>query len=429
MPADVFANANAAGRVDWRPEPFGFAPVGPGPEEEDAGWCRRSIQGGSKSFYAASLLLPRRIRGPAYALYAFCRTADDAVDETGGPGMAARLAARLQRLAAGAPADHPADRAFATVMARHRLPVEIPAALIEGLAWDEQGRRYETLADVEAYAARVAATVGVMMTLIMGERRPEVLARACDLGVAMQLTNIARDVGTDAAMGRLYLPRGWLRAEGIDPEAWLAAPAHEAAHDPAHEAAYGQVRDAAHEAAHGPARDAAHGPARDDAHEAAHGPAHEPALGRVVLRLLTRAEALYDRALPGIAALPRDCRVGIMAARALYREIGRTVAAAGGDGVTARAVVGKRRKAALMAGALLEATLPPLLTGARVGLRETTAAEPLPATRFLVEAVERADAQSPGLRALEDRLGRALDVFVTASLHISAQGAGSRLRS
>ncbi|MEM6943248.1 MAG: squalene/phytoene synthase family protein, partial [Pseudomonadota bacterium] len=150
------------------------------------------IRGGSKSFYAASLVLPARVRDPAYALYAFCRLADDAVDLAGARGTAAGLLARLGRLYAGSPADHAADRAFAHVVQRHRIPMDIPAALIEGLAWDEAGRRFETLRDVEDYSARVAASVGVMMTLIMGERRAEVLARATDLGTAMQLSNIAR---------------------------------------------------------------------------------------------------------------------------------------------------------------------------------------------------------------------------------------------
>ncbi|WP_159197133.1 phytoene/squalene synthase family protein, partial [Escherichia coli] len=75
-----------------------------------------------------------------------------------------------------------------------------------------------------AYAARVAGAVGAMMTLIMGRRAPEIVARACDLGVAMQFTNIARDVGEDARAGRLYLPQSWLREAGIDPNTWLQTP-------------------------------------------------------------------------------------------------------------------------------------------------------------------------------------------------------------
>ena len=126
--------------------------------------------------------------------------------------------ARLQAIGATAPAAGPrlcrpapgrarADRALAAVVAQHAIPRALPEFLIEGLAWDVEGRRYETLDELLAYAARVAAAVGAMMSLLMGVREPAALARACDLGVAMQLSNIARDVGEDARMGRLYLPR------------------------------------------------------------------------------------------------------------------------------------------------------------------------------------------------------------------------------
>ena len=116
----------------------------------------------------------------------------------------------------GRPLPHPADRAMADLIRRYAIPRAIPEALLEGLTWDAEGRTYETLEELFDYAARVAGTVGVMMTLMMGERSPQALARACDLGVAMQLTNIARDVGEDARLGRLYLPRQWLRKMGID---------------------------------------------------------------------------------------------------------------------------------------------------------------------------------------------------------------------
>ena len=97
-------------------------------------------------------------------------------------------------------------------------------ALLDGLQWDVEERTFETLSDIYAYAARVAGAVGAMMAALMGARSSDLVARACDLGVAMQLTNIARDVGEDARVGRLYLPRAWLREAGVDPEDWLAAP-------------------------------------------------------------------------------------------------------------------------------------------------------------------------------------------------------------
>src|SRR5262249_13537001 len=163
-----------------------------------------------------SHVLPPRVRDPAIALYAFCRLADDAVDLRGGKIAAlAHLRDRLDRAYAGRPYPTPADRAFADVIARFAIPRDLPEALLEGLAWDAGGRRSEDFSALMDYAVRVAGTVGAMMAVLMGARTPQQLARACDLGVAMQLTNIARDIGEDASQGRLYLPLQWLRAAGI----------------------------------------------------------------------------------------------------------------------------------------------------------------------------------------------------------------------
>jgi phytoene synthase len=267
--------------------------------------CRELLRNGSKSFFAASLLLPRGVREPATALYAFCRVADDAVDLSDDPAAALeRLHRRLDAIYAGEPCNDPVDRAAAAEIARFALPRAVFDALFEGFHWDAEGRRYDDLSGVVAYSARVAATVGVLMTLIMGARDPAVLARACDLGLAMQLTNIARDVGEDARAGRLYLPRDWLRAEGVDPDAWLAAPVF------------------------------------------------DERIGRVVRRLLDVAEGLYARSCAGIRELPADCRGAIHAARLVYAEIGRMVAENGFDSVSERAVVSSFRKLALIARAV-----------------------------------------------------------------------------
>ena len=131
---------------------------------------------------------------------------------------------RLDAIYANRPADFPEDRALAAVVAAHRMPRLLLDRLLEDFAWDAEGRRYEDLAALEHYAARVAGTVGAMMAVLLGVLDPLVLARACDLGVAMQLTNIARDVGEDARAGRLYLPTAWLRSAGLTLEALLRPP-------------------------------------------------------------------------------------------------------------------------------------------------------------------------------------------------------------
>lgn len=271
----------------------------------DLAACRAMLRGGSRTFSAASRVLPRRVSEPAIALYAFCRLADDAVDLCGGKTAAlALLRDRLNRVYGGGPLPAPADRAFAAVVARYTIPRALPEALLEGLAWDAEGRRYEDFSTLKSYAVRVAGAVGAMMALLMEARAPQLVARACDLGVAMQLTNIARDVGEDARAGRLYLPLQWLREVGIDPDGWLARPLFSAP------------------------------------------------IGIVVKRLLDEADLLYARARTGIGGLPLACQPGIHAARLLYAEIGREVERGGLDSVSRRAIVPRRRKAVLLARAM-----------------------------------------------------------------------------
>ena len=275
--------------------------------DADLAACRDTLRGGSRSFFAAALLLPRRVHRPATALYAFCRIADDLIDSGGGPAALGALRRRLDAIYAGRPADAPADRALTAVLRRHRIPRLLLDELLEGFAWDAAGRRYEDLSALYDYAAKVAGTVGVMMAVIMGVSDRAALARAADLGVAMQLTNIARDVGEDARAGRLYLPLQWMRQEGVDPEAFLARPA----------------------------------------------PC--PRLAGVVARLIGKAELLYARADAGIAALPLDCRVGIGTARRLYAAIGQRVIHNRYDSVTLRARVGAGAKLRLAARSALAA--------------------------------------------------------------------------
>ena len=175
------------------------------PADLDA--CRQAIRHGSYSFYSASRLLPAKVRDPALALYAFCRLADDAVDlHAEKIDAVLRLRDRLDLFYRGPPRHDPADRAFAQVVQQFDMPRALPDALLEGFAWDAQDRRYDTFSGVVDYSARVAAAVGAMMAVLMDVRDRDALARACDLGVAMQLTNIARDIGEDAREGRIYLP-------------------------------------------------------------------------------------------------------------------------------------------------------------------------------------------------------------------------------
>jgi 15-cis-phytoene synthase len=336
--------------------------------------CRRLMRGGSKTFFAASLLLPARVCAPASALYAYCRLADDAIDLGNDAAAAMRdLHARLDALYARRPAAQDADRALAEVVHRYAIPRALLDALLEGFWWDARGRRYDTLDDLAGYGARVAGTVGAMMSLIMGVRSRQALARACELGVAMQFTNIARDVGEDARAGRLYLPRQWLQEAGIAPEAWLRAPQF------------------------------------------------TPALAGVVQRLLNAAEGLYRRAEQGIALLPRDCRAAIHAARLVYAEIGHQLERDGLDSVHHRATVSPTRKLALVARATRAAWAAPH----DATLAHTVA---LPAVQFLVDAAARDDhapAVTPTVprRSLHERMDwiGALYVRLIEQEHVQQQ--------
>jgi phytoene synthase len=310
--------------------------------EADFAACRAMLRKGSKSFAAASLLLPARVRRPAAALYAFCRMADDAIDEADDPGAVAALRRRLDLAYEGAPFDSPVDRAFARVAAEQEMPRELMDALIEGFAWDAEGRRYATIGELCGYGARVAATVGAMMTVLMGPRDADTLARACDLGGARHLTNIARDVGEDARNGRLYLPSAWLEDARVDAQAFLRKPVF------------------------------------------------DERIGSVIERLLRYAGGLYTRSDVGIAMLPPDCRAAIRAAHLIYADIGREIARAGFDSVSRRAVVSTRRKLWLVLRSLFERAQERAIEGRSV--------PPLPETRFLVTAVARTIHEAPQLQ-------------------------------
>jgi phytoene synthase len=268
------------------------------------------------------------VRERVAPIYAFCRTADDLVDlDVPDRGTITLLRQRVERIYRGGHLDDPVDRALAAVVAQCGIPRQAFDALVEGFSWEVGGRRYESLADVHAYSMRVAATVGVAITYTMTRPSTHALARACDLGVAMQLTNIARDVGEDLRRGRVYLPQDWLRDAGIDPDTLRGRPGF------------------------------------------------TPALGRVVRRLLDEANGLYARAETGIASLPLRCRPAIRAASAIYRDIGRVIAASDYDSVSRRAYTTGRRKLALATKALVPR---------RSAAQSTFHAPPLAEATFLV---------------------------------------------
>lgn len=162
------------------------------------------------SFYFSFLALPAPKRRAIEAVFDFCRAVDDSVDLEQDPARAAAAAdlwrAEIARVFEGGAPDTPEGRALQPFVAPCHLPRAQFEALVDGVAMDATPRRYATFADLEPYCHRVASSVGLMCAEIFGYRDREVLAYARDLGVALQLTNILRDVAVDYRAGRLYLP-------------------------------------------------------------------------------------------------------------------------------------------------------------------------------------------------------------------------------
>tara|TARA_E500000178_G_C16970597_1_gene730751 strand:+ start:410 stop:1462 length:1053 start_codon:yes stop_codon:yes gene_type:complete len=306
----------------------------------DMGLCKQQLSNGSRSFYFASHLLPSVMQHAACGLYAFCREADDLVDEGDDPTSALEtLHYRLDRIYEGKPQYVATDRVLTQIVHTYQMPRELLNALLEGFAWDAEGKLYHSIEDVYDYSARVAGAVGVMMSVLMGVRDARTLARAADLGTAMQLTNIARDVGEDARLGRVYLPMDELKAEGVDTAKLLG------------------------------------------------NPTYTDGVGVVTKRLLERAEWLYKRADHGIAQLPRKYQPGIRAARKLYAAIGEKVGEHGYNSVDQRAIVETRRKFTLLASAVAFAQ----------PWSEALDTPALPQNQFLIDAVVASGSVVPAI--------------------------------
>lgn len=279
-------------------------------------FARDTLDRGSRSFAAAARLLPAETRDSAALLYACCRHCDDVVDgqALGFDAMSVgadtpverldRLEADIRRALHGGPAEAPVMQALQRVVRRHHIPERRVFELLAGFRMDVAGRCYAELADTLDYAYHVAGVVGVMMALVMGVRDEDALDRASDLGIAMQLTNIARDVVEDAAMGRCYLPARWLVEAGLDQGSLTA-------------------------------------------------PENRRRLASVTARLLAEAEAYYASGTAGLAALRFREAWAIAAARSVYRQIGVEVRRRGPDAWRQRVTIGRTRKLGLLATALL----------------------------------------------------------------------------
>jgi len=178
------------------------------------------------NFYYAFRILPERKRQAIYALYSFCRVVDDCVDEEGGEGAAGlgRWMDEVERCYLGCPATE-IGHDLAAALEDFPIPRSCLADIVEGCRMDLTPRRYATFADLRVYCERVASAVGLASIEIFGYTQPATRQYATDLGLALQLTNILRDVAPDAARGRLYLPLEDLARFGVSEQELLAVAA------------------------------------------------------------------------------------------------------------------------------------------------------------------------------------------------------------
>lgn len=255
----------------------------------------------SRSFFLASTFLSADKRRALRALYAFCRVTDDLVDCAGGDAVGALSRWRQQALTVNPPPTDRVAAAWADARLRYRIPVRYAEQLIDGVARDLVQRRYRTFDDLAAYSYGVASTVGLMSMHIIGFSGPDAVPYAIKLGVALQLTNILRDVAEDWQAGRVYLPADELAAFELR-EADLAA---------------GRVDDR----------------------------------WRAFMRFqIERNRRLYAEAWPGIALLHKDGRFAVAAAAGLYRAILDDIEAHDYDTFSRRAHVSGVRKLSTLPG-------------------------------------------------------------------------------
>ncbi|MCX5746523.1 MAG: phytoene/squalene synthase family protein [Proteobacteria bacterium] len=313
-------------------------------DEASLASCRDSIAKNSKSFALASRLLAPPLADRAAVIYAWCRRADDAVDAPGEDGRVgedvhaavARLEGELDAIYADDGSSPPADPilvAFAAVVHERGIPKVYPRELVAGMAMDAIGTSYVTLDELIVYGYRVASTVGLMMCHVFGVRDDAALTNAAHLGIAMQLTNICRDVVEDWARGRLYLPDDLLAACGAPGlRARLGAPVGDLPREP---------------------------------------------IAHAIAELLATADRYYASGNAGIPALPWRAGIAVRAASSIYARIGGELRDRDHDALAGRAFVPGWRKSLHAAAAVFaQVSMLPITRG------------PLHAPRIAMEAAD-----------------------------------------
>jgi phytoene synthase len=252
----------------------------------------------------AARLFPSRTRDAAFSLYGWCRYCDDQIDCA---STVEEKKLNLEKLIyltksvyRGEPQSEIVFIAFQEIVQRYGIPEVYALELLNGMAMDVSSEKYETLGNLELYCYRVAGVVGLMMCHIMGIYDEAALSHAVSLGIAMQMSNISRDVFDDANLGRIYLPREWLREQGLE----------------------GDLSDRSR-------------------------------IALVVRRLLRKAREHYEIGERGIRYLPFRAALAVIAASKIYSSIGTEVEARGKSAWDRRVTIPGYRKCLLLAQAVL----------------------------------------------------------------------------
>ena len=245
-------------------------------------YARRITAHYSKSFYLSAKMLPREQRWATYALYGFCRHCDNLIDtprqrtETEIVREIQRLTEELKVAYNTGESQHPIIRVFILVAKTYGIPIAYPLDLLNGVAMDVQQTRYKTFDELSLFCYRVAAVVGLMMIYVLGYKNERAFRYAKQLGIAMQLTNILRDVKEDKEMGRIYIPQTDLAQFGVTEQDILDEKM-------------------------------------------------TPQLRALIKFQIERADQYYTEAIPGISLLKTESQYAIYAAARIYRGILRKI--------------------------------------------------------------------------------------------------------
>jgi len=259
----------------------------------------------SKSFYLSSQILPKSKRWDTFALYSFCRYADNIVDNPRSRTDAelfdeiASVAREIKTAYRRGESEHPVLKPFIKAALKRNIPIEYSLDLLDGVKMDLLQNRYKTFGELYQFAYRVAGVVGLMMTHVIGFKDKKALEYAEKLGIAMQLTNILRDVQEDKNMNRIYLPLDELKQFGLSEQDIM-------------------------------------------------GERWTPKMRKFMQFQVNRAHRYFEEAQPGISMLDSDSRFAIYSASRIYRGILRQIEARGYNPFLGRAFVSQRRKMAIL---------------------------------------------------------------------------------